>query len=127
MGEGSRSFSDQYDAVYDGTERIEGEDCHRLILTPKAGERGTYEKLVVWISRDEVRYKRIEYHDKGAPIKVMDLEDYRPIGRVSYPFRVTMRSIAKDSVSVITTESMEFDSSAVEERFFSTSYLESIR
>ncbi len=127
MGEGSKSFSDQYEAVYDGRERIDGTACYRLILTPRPGEGGTYEKLTVWITEEGHRYFRIRYFDKGAPIKVMDLEDYRPVGGIDYPFRITMRSLAKDSVSVIVTEVMEFDSSRVEERFFSAAYLETIR
>jgi hypothetical protein len=38
-----------------------------------------------------------------------------------------MRSLAKDSVSVIETQYMEFDSPKVEDRFFTSAYLESIR
>ena len=127
MGEGSKSFSAQYTAIYDGEERINGTACHRLILTPRTGERDAYEMLIAWITRETNSYLRIEYHDKGAPIKVMDLEDYRSVGGIEYPFRITMRSLARDSISVIETELLEFDSPKVEERFFSTAYLESIR
>ena len=127
MGEGSEGFSNQYDAAYDGSESIDGIGCHRLLLSPAAGERNLYEKLVVWITVDDTRYRRIEYWDDGAAVKVMDLVDYRPVGNTVYPFRITMRSLAKDSVSVIVTDSMEFDSPKVEERFFSTAYLDTIR
>lgn len=127
MGDGSKTYSDQYEAVLDGAERLDGTDCHRLILTPKTGERDLYEKLVVWITKDDSRYARIEYWEKDAAIKVMDLEDYRPLGSVNYPFRITMRSLARDSESVIETETMEFDSSKVQESFFTTAYLEDIR
>ena len=127
MGEGSSSFSTQYNPAYDGEERINGVNCHRLVLSPRSGERDAYEKLVVWIAREDNRYLRIEYHDKGAPVKVMDLEDFRPVGGVNYPFHITMRSLARDSESVIETELIEFDSPKVEERFFTTAYLETIR
>ena len=127
MGEGSSSFSTQYNPAYDGEERINGVNCHRLVLSPRSGERDAYEKLIVWVAREDNRYLRIEYHDKGAPVKVMDLEDFRPVGGVNYPFHITMRSLARDSESVIETELMEFDSPKVEERFFTTAYLETIR
>ena len=127
MGEGSSSFSTQYNPAYDGEERINGVNCHRLVLSPRSGERDAYEKLIVWVAREDNRYLRIEYHDKGAPVKVMDLEDFRPVGGVNYPFHITMRSLARDSESVIETELMEFDSPKVEERFFTTTYLETIR
>ena len=127
MGEGSSSFSTRYHPVLEGGERVDGISCHRLILTPKIGERNTYEKLIVWLTEDDHRYKRIEYWEDNAPIKVMDLEDYRMVGGVVYPFLITMRSLAKDSVSIIETQSLEFDSPKVEDRFFTSAYLESIR
>jgi len=127
MGEGNDSFTDQYEVRYDGQDRINGESCHRLVLDPRRGERDAYEKLIAWISEDDGRYRRVEYWDKGAPIKVMDLGDYRPVGGLSYPFRVVMTSLTRDSVSVVETQSMEFDSPRVEERFFTTAYLEDIR
>lgn len=127
MGEGSSSFSSRYRPSLEGEERIDGIICHRLILTPRSGERNTCEKLIVWLTQENHRYKRIEYWEDGAPVKVMDLEDYRKVGNVEYPYLVTMRSLAKDSVSVIETQSMEFDSSKVEDRFFTSAYLESIR
>ncbi len=127
MGEGSQSFSAQYQASYDGEERINGITCHRLILTPKPNERDAYEQLTVWVTKDEEHYLRIQYSNKGAPIKYMDLEDYRSIGGVDYPFLITMHSLARDSVSTVKTEVMEFNSSKVEERFFNTAYLDTIR
>jgi len=127
MGEGSNSFSTQYQASYDGEERINGTSCHRLILTPSPGEQHDYEQLTVWITKDEGHYLRIQYSDKGAPVKYMDLEDYRLVGDIEYPFLITMHSLARDSVSTVKTEVMEFSSSKVEERFFNTAYLDTIR
>ena len=127
MGEGGSSFSAMYSARYDGTERINGEGCHRLILTPRPGEPDTYEQMTVWVTEETHDYRRIRYVDDGAPTKEMDLGDFRPVGGVDYPFRITMRNLTRDSVTVVSTELMEFDSPKVEERFFSTSYLETIR
>jgi|GEM_PF-1315456 len=127
MGEGSSSFSAQYQVAYNGEERINGTPCHRLILTPSPGERNTYEQLVVWVTKEEGHYLRIQYSDKGAPVKYMDLEDYRLVGDIEYPFLITMHSLARDSVSVLKTDVMEFNSSKVEERFFNTAYLDTIR
>ena len=83
--------------------------------------------MVVWISEDKLRYMQVEYHDKGAPIKMMKLDDYRPVGDLFYPFRVIMTSLTKKSESIMETELMEYDSPNVQERFFSTAYLDSIR
>ncbi len=127
MGEGSSSFSTMYQSVYDGEERIDSSPCHRLILTPLPGERDAYEQLTVWITKEEGHYRRIQYTDKGAPVKYMDLEDYRLVGGIEYPYQITMHSLARNSVSVIKTDVMEFNSSKVEDHFFNTAYLDTIR
>ncbi len=126
MGEGGESFSDDYSPLYDGTEKIDGLLCHRIILEPE-GSGADYERMVVWISEEKLRYIRVEYHDKGAPIKIMSLEDYRPVGELYYPFKVTMTSLTRKSVSLMETEYMEYGSAEVEEKFFTTAYLDSIR
>jgi len=127
MGEGNKSFTSQYDPVYDGTEKVDGLDCHRLVLTPRPGEDTDYEKLIVWISRESGQYRRIEYHQDGSPVKVMDMDDYRALGDVFYPYKMTMTSLTKKSVSIITTDLIEYDSPKVKDGFFTTSYLDTIR
>ena len=123
----AKTYSDQYNAVLDGSDRLDGADCRRLVLTPKADNRDLYEKLVVWITEETSLYVKIEYWENGAAIKTMLLEDYRPVGRIEYPFRITMRSLARDSESIIETETLEFGSSKVEDGLFTTAYLEDIR
>jgi len=127
MGDGSSSFTSRYEPAYDGSEKIEGQDCHRLVLTPLPGEDSTYEKLIVWISKENDQYRRIEYHEDGSPVKVLDMEDYRETGGVLYPYKMTMTSLTKKSVSIITTDLLEQNSSKVRDGYFTASYLDSIR
>lgn len=126
MGDGSKSFTTDYDVSLDGEERIQGEDSWRLVLTPTQSDN-TYDKLVVWVSKDGYHYLKIEFHQDGAAIKVMDLEDYRSVGSTSYPFKITMHSLVKDSTSVIETDQIEANSPKVEDRLFSQAYLRTIR
>lgn len=126
MGEGGDSFTSGYGAVLDGSEKIDGQDCYRLILSPEARD-ASYEKMVVWVSKADSLYMRVEYHDKGSPIKFMTLEDYREIGGVSYPNKITMTSLTKKSVSVMETQYIEYNSDRIQENIFTSSYLESIR
>jgi hypothetical protein len=126
MGDGSSSFTEDYSVALDGDDRVRGENCWRLVLSPMGGD-DLYEKLVVWVAQEGYRYLRIEFHEDGAAVKVMDLEDYRDVGRAAYPYRVTMRSLVQDSESVILIETIEAGSPRVQERFFSQSYLRTIR
>jgi outer membrane lipoprotein-sorting protein len=126
MGDGSSSFTADYAATLDGTERISAVDCWRLVLTPLSGSEAEYERLVVFVSRNDYRYLRVEYFADGVNIKTMDLADFRPVGGVDYPFRITMTSHERDSATVIETLEMEYDSRRVREDMFTASYLESI-
>ncbi len=126
MGEGGDSFTGDYSASLEGSERINGIECYRLVLEP-ANRNAVYEKMVVWVSKDEFLYLKIEYYDKGAPVKYMILEDYFEVGGVPYPEKITMTSLVKKSESVMETQLIEHDSDRVEERFFTSSYLETIR
>ncbi|MDC7233962.1 MAG: outer membrane lipoprotein-sorting protein [Spirochaetales bacterium] len=126
MGEGGDSFTNDYSPVLEGSEKINGEDCYKIVLSP-ANREAVYEKMIAWVSKGDKRYLKVEYYDKGAAVKYMTLEDYQEIGGVYYPNRVTMTSLTKKSESVVETTFIEYDSSRVQEHFFSTSYLESIR
>lgn len=126
MGEGGESFTADYSPELDGSEKIDGVDCYRIILSP-VNEKALYEKMIAWVSKGDYRYIKLEYHDKGSPVKYMILEDYQEIGGVKYPNKITMTSLTRESVSVIETQYIEYDSSRIQEIFFSTSYLESIR
>ncbi len=126
MGDGSRSFTAGYSARLDGMESIRGVDAHRIVLTPTQGD-AAYERLVAWVSAEELIYLRVQYWTDGAPIKVMDLEDYRRVGNVHYPFVVRMRSLTNDSVSEIVTQEIVPASPRVEDRLFSSTYLRSLR
>ena len=127
MGEGSSSFTDGYDAVLDGRATVSGHECWRVVLTPQRSNRDGYERLVAYVTTDDPRYLRIEYFDSGARIKTMDLDDFRDVAGIRYPHRISMTSHERDSVTVITTEEIEFDSDRVREEMFAVSYLDTIR
>lgn len=126
MGEGGDSFTSDYIPELDGSEKIDGIDCHRILLSPEKKD-AVYEKMIVWVSKSESQYVKVEYHDKGSPIKYMMLEDYRELGAVAYPNKITMTSLTRKSVSVMETQFIEYNSDRIQDNFFSTSYLESIR
>lgn len=126
MGEGSSSFTEDYNASLAGTERLNGVSTWRIRLEPIHDDTD-YERIVAWVSESDYLYLQIEFHQDGAPVKVMNLEDYRPVGPARFPFRVTMRSLVQDSVTVIETETVESDSPRVEERMFNQAYLRTIR
>jgi len=127
MGEGNQGIADKYEVALTGEDAVAGTRCHVIDLTPKPGEDLPYEKVTAYISTDDLRYLKLDYFEAGANIKSMILEDYRQAGDHYYPYLVEMRSNTRDSRTVVETTLIEFDSSRVQQRLFSTAYLETIR
>lgn len=127
MGEGNQGIGEKYTASLIGQEQVEGSLCFVVELKPKPGRDAPYEKVLAYVEKEKFRYLKVEYFDAGANIKTMFLRDYRTVDGRDYPFIVEMRSNTKDSRTVVETTKIEFDSSRVNRRLFSTAYLESIR
>ncbi len=81
-------------------------------MTPKKSgeERSSYEKVVVFIDRENYHYLKIDYYKSGANIKSLYLSDYRTVKRVNYPFKLTMESHTKPTKTEIVTTEIELDS-----------------
>ena len=127
MGEGNDGFAVKYRGALDGSEKISGVQCYRIVLTPREKGDDVYEKAVAWISENDFRYLKIDLYENGAHIKTMSLSDYKPLENILYPYTVSMESLTRNSVSVIETIEIEADSPKVESRFFSQSFMESLR
>lgn len=127
MGDGNQGIADKYNVGIEGEAEIDGSSCYVILLEPKDGEDPPYEKLAAYISKEDYLYLKIDYFEAGAVIKTMTLGDYRKIDDIYYPFYMEMKSNVKDSLTVIETTAIEFGSSKVQKRLFSTAYLESLR
>ena len=126
MGDGGQGISDKYKSRLMGEEALEGVNCYKVELLADDSE-APYEKLVAFISKEGFRYLKIDYYEGNANIKSMTLHDYRTVGSKIYPFRQTMESHTKPSVTEVEVIEFEINSSKVQDRLFTTGYLESIR
>lgn len=127
MGEGGGGIADKYTARLLGEEVLDGTACWHLVLEPQAGRDVPYQKLEVWIAQGSYRYQQVAYYEDGAHIKTMTMEDWREVPGGAYPFRVIMRSHVGDSRTEIETLELEMNSAKVRDRYFSASYLRSLR
>jgi len=128
MGESGQGMATKYTAkMGNGKTRYNGISCWEIHLSPKPNTEGVYEKLIVFVAKENYHYLRIDYFEAGANIKSLLLEDYREIGDKSYPYRITMLSHVKPSQTEVITTSIEFDSPEVQDRYFTTSYLKRIK
>ncbi|MBN2655962.1 MAG: outer membrane lipoprotein-sorting protein [Spirochaetales bacterium] len=126
MGEGGSGLAGKYTSRLMGEEKVEGDLCHVIELTA-SGSDAPYEKMVVYITKDTYRYLKIDYYESGANIKSMSFYDYRTVNGKDYPFAYTMFNHTKPSRTEVVIEEFEVDSPKVQDRMFTTRYLETIR
>lgn len=126
MGEGGSGLAEKYTSRLTGEEKVEGDLCHVIELTA-SGSDAPYGKMVVYITKDTYRYMKIDYYESGANIKSMSFYDYRTVNGKDYPFAYTMFNHTKPSRTEVVIEEFEVDSPKVQDRMFTTRYLETIR
>lgn len=126
MGDGGNGLAEKYNSRLTGEENVDGEDCYVVELSAASSD-APYEKMVVFITKENYRYLKIDYYESGANIKSMSFYDYRTVNGKDYPFAYTMFSYTKPSRTEVKVEQFEIDSPKVQDRMFSTRYLETIR
>jgi outer membrane lipoprotein-sorting protein len=126
MGDGGQGLSEKYTPRLTGEETVEGEQCFKIELLAQNSD-APYEKMIVYITKDKYRYISIDYFESNANIKTMTFYDYKTVNGTDYPFRYIMENHTKPSVTEVEVDIFEINSSRVQDRFFTTGYLESIR
>ncbi len=126
MGDSGQGLSEKYTPRLAGEETALGESCYKIELIGKNSDV-PYEKMVVFITKDTYRYIKIDYFENNANIKSMTFYDYKTVNGTDYPFRYIMENHTKPSRTEVEVDVFETDSSRVQDRFFTTGYLESIR
>ena len=116
---GEGSLLDDYEVELEGTELIDGHDCHRLRLTATRRDV-VYPIQVAWIDAELFVTRRIEQFSlRGRPLKQMAIFDYREVGDKLIPVRMEMSDLMKkDSRTVFLIDTIEVDIE-VDENLFS--------
>ena len=115
---GEGSLLDDYEVELEGTEPIDGHDCHRLRLTATRRDV-VYPIQVVWIDAELFVTRRIEQFSlRGRPLKQMAISDYREVGDKLIPVRMEMSDLMKkDSRTVFLIDTIEVDIEVDEDLF----------
>ncbi|WP_028973688.1 outer membrane lipoprotein-sorting protein [Spirochaeta cellobiosiphila] len=124
MGDDNAGISSKYRVRLAGEKKINKQNCYLIEMFPKNEKSSSYDKILAYISEKDFHYIQLDYYEAGALIKTMTLNDYRSIDQKEYPYIITMESHVKNSITTITTESIEFNSPKVKSQMFSPSYIQ---
>lgn len=75
-------------AIYQGTEDVAGQPCHKIRLNKPAGSGGQYEVVYVWVHTKYGAFMKVGgFNRKGELIKLFEVEDVMSIGNGVYTLR----------------------------------------
>ncbi len=127
MGSGGEGMAFNYDAKLVGEVKVDSVENYEIELIPTQNNESGYEKLLIYITKNEYLYTQIKYFKDNSNIKTLTFSDYRDVEGVKYPFKMSMKSHIKESVTELLTTKIEFNSEKVKESIFNTNYLKKIK
>lgn len=109
-----------YDHELVGEETIEGYECYKIEMTPKPDTPVVWERVDVWVSKDEYLQLRSEFYDEfGDLINVMKGMNVKEFDGRMIPARMEMIPMNKEGYKTIMEyQSMKFNE-GISESFFS--------
>jgi outer membrane lipoprotein-sorting protein len=92
-----------------GEETVDGVATYVIELVPQREDIG-YEKIVLWLGRDDLMPRRLEFYADGSePVKRIVQRDVRDVGAIPLARSTTVETPAKGSRTEITSSDAGFD------------------
>jgi Outer membrane lipoprotein-sorting protein len=106
-----------------GEETVDGVPTHVIELVPQRADIG-YRKIVVWLGRDDLVPRRLEFFGDGSdPVKRIAQRDIQGVGAIPIARSIEVETPAKGSKTVIASSDAAFDL-GLEDDLFSQRALE---
>jgi outer membrane lipoprotein-sorting protein len=108
----SSSLEKDYNHVYVGEEKVEGNSAVKIECTPKPDAKIVWGKVIVWVSPKEgALYRQDFYTEAGKLIKQLKGYQLKTYGKYTIPTRMTMQDFSKkESLTELVYSKVEFDS-----------------
>ncbi len=104
-------------------ETVEGTPTHAIELAPQREDIG-YQKIRLWLGRDDLVPRRLEFFEEGAePKKRVTQSGIEPVGAIPVAHRVEVATPAAGSHTVIEITDVQFNQK-LEPDLFTQRYLE---
>jgi outer membrane lipoprotein-sorting protein len=85
------SIVTDYTHSFDGDSTISGYDCYKIVMQPKPKAAVVWDKVVIWISKEEYLQLRSEFYDEfGDLINVMEGSEVETLDGRTLPTKLAM-------------------------------------
>jgi len=103
-----------------GTEKIDGQNCWKVRLTPLPEAAVVWGSVLIWVKQDEPIELRIEFYDEGGNlVNVQTLSDIKKLGGRRVPTVLTMKPVDKPGQSTVLTFTAATFNEPIKDSFFS--------
>lgn len=110
-------FEEDYDAVVEREETLDGRPCAVLRLAARAGRRASYPVARVWVDRKEGLYRKAVFLlASGKTAREVSFDSYRPFGGVLSVERMTVVDAIRAGKTQV--EYLSYEKRSVPDRLF---------
>jgi Outer membrane lipoprotein-sorting protein len=96
------------------SEVLEGQECAVIEMVP-TGKEVSYDKIRLWLGRQDLVIHRMEFEDDGRIEKTLDLSDVRPVGSIPVAHRLEMHDVRGGSSTIVVFTQIEYDQGVADE------------
>jgi hypothetical protein len=97
-------------------EPLRGQSCAVIEMVP-SGVEVSYEKIRLWLGRDDQVIHRMEFDERDTTVKTLDLDDVRTVGKIPVAHRLEMHNVRGGSSTVVVMTAVDFDTGVADEEF----------
>ncbi|WP_020526961.1 outer membrane lipoprotein-sorting protein [Flexithrix dorotheae] len=117
-----------YDHSFEGSETINGYECHKIKLVPKPDAPVVWGKIYMWISKEEYFQMKSEFYDEDEfLINTMTSSGVKQMGDREIPTKLVMQPEDKPgNQTIITYQKIEYNQ-PIAESFFSLQNMKKVR
>lgn len=117
---------EDYEHSITGQEEVQGHDCWILEEKPLPEANSQYALIKNWVPKDiPVSVQAHFFSEKDEHIKTYKVPELQEIQGIWTPMRMLMIDHTEGHQTMLSTEDIQYNSSDVQESYFSTRYLES--
>ena len=122
------SLVNDYDHTLVGEEKLQGHDCHKILLTPKENAPVVWGKIFMWISKQEYFWLKGEYYDEeGSLVNTEILSEIKLMDDRKLPTKLEMIPMNKQGhKTTLTFNKIKFNLK-LDESFFSQENMRRLR
>jgi len=108
---------EQYDYSLLGTDTIDGADCWKIALTPKANRSSQYSRGIAWVRKDNYAFARLDNFVKDEVVKRLTYSTLENIQGIWTARQLEMTDLHRGSRTRLTLEQIHYNLPTKDEDF----------